>query len=455
MMTELAAGCIRKESRFKDIEKFDKRVPLVSPVMHGDEKDYVNWMFESGRMTTGGENIHELEKEAAEYIGVEYATALSSGTAAIHMAVKLAAEKIYGSSTGISQPDGLGKGGALYGHRVFCSDLAFALSVNPVVYEGGEPVFIDASPVDWCMDPEALEIAFEKYPDVKIVIMTHLYGFPGQIRWIKEICDDHGALLIEDASESLGAAVGGKKTGSFGDYGVLSFDSDKIITGFAGGILLTNDHYNAQKVRSWSSQSAAPWNQHDELGYDYRMSSVIAGIIRSQFRHLEEHIVKKKETYERYQKMFDDGIMLLNPVGEGAEPNYWLSCMTVESSIVFRETRSEREYTYESQHGTAAPMEILDAFEAFNVEGRPIWKPMHMQPVFRNHEQITLDSGRRTYEDFYIDTFFIRGNESAYIFKNGLCLPSDITMTKETQERVVDIIYASFDKRDFGGKVWT
>ena len=442
-MTEPGAECIRREPRFKGIEKFDKKVPLASPSVYGTGMDYMHRLFEPA--AADGE-IHALEKETAEYIGVNYAVALSSETAAIHMAVKLAAEKIYGSASGISTPDGLGKGGALYGRRVFCADMISAGAVYPVIYEGGEPVFVDISPVDWCMDPEVLETAFEKYPDVKIVIMTHLYGFPGQIKRIQEICREHGALLIEDAAESLGACADGKRTGSFGDYGVLSFDSGKIITGLAGGMLLVNDRYSAEKAGKWSGRSgtAAPWNHYDELGYDYRMSSITAGLIRNQLKYLEEHIAKKKAIYERYQKRFDEDLILLNPIGEGTEPNYWISCMTVKSSIAFQETRSEREYTYESQHGTAAPMEILDAFQAFNVEGKTVLKPLHMQPIFCNHEQITLDGGRRTYEQFYMDSFLIRGNESAALFKRGLCLPSDIRMTEEEQERVMDMVYASF-----------
>ena len=443
-MTEPMAECIRREARFKGIERFDKKVPLASPSLLGAGMDDINKLFEPE--AAEGE-IHALEKEIAEYIGVNYAAALSSETAAIHMAVKLAAEKIYGSASGISTPDGLGKGGALYGRRVFCADMISAGAVYPVIYEGGEPIFVDISPVDWCMDPEVLEIAFERYPDVKIVIMTHLYGFPGQIKRIQEICREHGALLIEDAAESLGASVDGKRTGSFGDYGVLSFDSDKIITGLAGGMLLANDRYSAEKAKKWAGRSAAaaPWSHFDELGYDYGMSSITARLIRNQFKYLDEHIAKKRAVYERYQKRFDGDLILMNPIGEGTEPNYWISCMTVESSIAFRETRSEREYTYESQHGTAAPMEILDAFQAVHVEGKPIRKPMHMQPVFRSHEQITLDGGRRTYEQFYMDSFLIRGNESEALFKRGVCLPSDVRMTEEEQERVIDMVYAGFE----------
>ena len=288
---------LREESRFKGIEPFEDRLWLSSPTMHGEELQYITEAYESNWMSTVGENIDRLEEMAAEFIGVKYAVALSCGTAALHLAVKLAAEKIYGSSTGISTPDGLGTGGSLYGKRVFCSDLTFDATVNPIVYEGGEPVFIDASLDDWNMDPEALECAFERYPDVKLVVLVHLYGVPAQIDEIKAICSRHGALLIEDAAESLGAVYKGKQTGSFGDYAVLSFNGNKIITGSSGGMLLVNDRYSAEKARKWSTQSRenAPWYQHEELGYNYRMSNVIAGIVRGQWSHLQEHInVKKK-----------------------------------------------------------------------------------------------------------------------------------------------------------------
>ena len=253
-MTELAAKCMRDEPRFSGLKKFDKKICLSSPTMHGEELEYIKQAYLTNRISTVGENIDRLEDTAAKYAGVQNAVALSCGTAAIHLAVKLAAESLYGSSSGISTPNGLWAGGSLSGKRVFCSDFTFAATVNPVIYEGGEPVFIDVSPDDWNMDPEALEAAFEKYPDVKIVVLVHLYGFPGQIDKIKKICEKHGALLIEDAAESLGAKYKGKPTGSFGDYGVFSFNDNKIITGSSGGMLLTNDRYSAAKARKWSAQ---------------------------------------------------------------------------------------------------------------------------------------------------------------------------------------------------------
>lgn len=387
----------------------------------------------------------------AEYAGVKNVVALSSGTAAVHLAVKLAAEKIYGSSSGISTPDGLGAGGSLFGKRVFCSDFTAAATVNPVIYEGGEPIFIDASPDDCNMDPQALELAFEKYPDVKLVVFAHLYGFPGQVDIIKSICEKHGALLVEDAAESLGAKYKGKPTGSFGDYGIFSFHDNKIITGSSGGALLTSDSYSAYKAKKWSAQGCGttPWEQHEEIGYNYRMSNVIAGIILSQWNHLEGHIAGKKCIYDRYADRLEPLGVELNPYDAGvSEPNYWLSCMYLSENSLCAMTVSDQSYTYEKVHGRTCPMEILEALEAFGAEGRPVWKPMHLQPVYRNCEFISVDGARRSFDGYY-SRMLERVDESSSLFEHGVCLPSDIKMTEEEQEWVIEIIYACFSGREF------
>ncbi len=454
-MTDLAAKCIREEPRFSGIKKFEKKIWLSSPTMHGDELKYVNQAYQTNWMSTVGENIDKLEDTATKHAGVKHAVALSCGTAAIHLAVKLAAEKLYGSGSGISTPNGLGAGGSLYGKRVFCSDLTFAATVNPVVYEGGEPVFIDASPDDWNMDPEALEIAFEKYPDVKLVVFVHLYGFPGRIDKIKKICEKHGALLIEDAAESLGARYKGKPTGSFGDYGVYSFNGNKIITGSSGGMLLTDDPRSAARARKWSTQSreAAPWSQHEELGYNYRMSNVIAGIALGQWKHLEEHIAEKKRIYDRYADWFEPFGVELNPYdADESEPNYWMSCMRLSENSLCAMTRSDLSYTYENAHGKTCPMEVLEALEAFGAQGRPVWKPMHLQPMFRRHEFVSMDGARRSFEGG-CGGMFARADESGSLFEQGVCLPSDIKMTKEEQERIVEIVTACLNAREFVGRM--
>lgn len=454
-MTDLATKCMREEPRFLGLKKFDKKIWLSSPTMHGEELENIKQAYQTNWMSTVGENIDKLEDTAAEYAGVQNAVALSCGTAAIHLAVKLAAERIYGSSSGILTPNGLGTGGSLYRKRVFCSDLTFAATVNPIVYEGGEPVFIDASPDDWNMDPQALEVAFQEYPDVKLVVFAHLYGFPGQVEKIKQICEDHGALLVEDAAESLGAKYQGKPTGSFGDYGIFSFNGNKIITGSSGGMLLTNDGYSAAKARKWSTQSRedAPWYQHEELGYNYRMSNVIAGVVLGQWKYLEKHIVEKKRIYELYVNRLESLGIELNPYdAEKSEPNYWLSCMRIGSNSLCPMTCSEQFYTYDSIHGRTCPMEILEALEAFNVEGRPVWKPMHLQPMYRNHEFISVDGRKRAFGRFY-NGMVERADEGGNLFAQGMCLPSDIKMTVEEQEQVIEIIYACFNGRSLKGRM--
>lgn len=439
--------CFQKDKRFRDIKPFDNKIWLASPTMHGEELEYAKEAYETNWMSTVGENINKLERMAAEYTGVKYALAVSCGTAALHLAVKLAAERIYGSGTGISRPDGLGKGGSLYKKRVFCSDLTFAATVNPVVYEGGEPIFIDASPEDWNMDPQALKVAFENYPDVKIVILTHLYGVPAQVNEIRKICDRHDALLIEDAAESLGAIYKGKQTGSLGDYGVISFNGNKIITGSSGGMLLSNDRYSVEKARKWSTQSRerAPWYQHEEIGYNYRMSNVIAGIVRGQWGYLEKHIEAKRKIYKHYENALKDYGIQMNPYDvENSEPNFWLSCMFIDENYMSEMIRSGDGYIYSQIHGHSCPMEIYDALASFHIESRPIWKPMHMQPIYQNHGFVTVEGCRNCNEFFYMDKIE-PADIGADIFCRGLCLPSDIKMTEKEQDRVIDIILSCFN----------
>ena len=429
------------DPRFSGIKRFEKKLWLSSPTMHGEEQHWVDEAIQTNWVSTVGANINEVEKLMAEYVGVKYAVGLSCGTSALHLATKLAGERLYGQA----RPNA----GTLQGHRVFCSDVTFDASINPVAYENGEAVFIDTEYDTWNMDPKALEKAFEIYPDVKLVVLAHLYGTPGKMEQIKAICDRHGALIVEDAAESLGAKykLNGKwvETGALGDYNAISFNGNKIITGSAGGLFLTNSKEDADKVRKWSTQSreAAPWYQHEEIGYNYRMSNIIAGIIRGQIPYLDEHIDQKRAIWERYREGFKGLPVNMNPIDfENSVPNYWLSCMILDEDAMAPMVRGEQDYLYKSEPGKSSPHEILDAIAAFNAEGRPIWKPMHMQPIYRTNAFVTVEGNGRGRTNAYISGSGI--DVGADIFRRGLCLPSDNKMTPEQQDRIIEIIHRCF-----------
>jgi dTDP-4-amino-4,6-dideoxygalactose transaminase len=412
--------------------------------MHGEEIKYITEAYETNWMSTVGANINEVEKQIAAYVGCKDAVALSAGTAALHMAVKLAGEALYGKNQ-------TGKG-ALCDHKVFCSDMTFDATVNPVVYEGGEPVFIDTEYDTWNMDPVALEKAFELYPEVKLVVLVHLYGTPAKVDEIKAICDKHGAVIVEDAAESLGATYKGRETGTFGNYNAISFNGNKIITGSAGGMFLTESKEDADKVRKWSTQARenAPWYQHEELGYNYRMSNVIAGVIRGQIPHLPEHIAQKKAIYMRYKEAFQDLPVTMNPYDESnSEPNFWLSCLLIHKEAMCRQVRSEGETLYIEETGKSCPTEILETLAKYNAEGRPIWKPMHMQPIYRMNGFVTREGNGRAKTNAYITGGAVGKDGKPLdvgmdIFERGLCLPSDNKMTVEQQDRVIEIVRGCF-----------
>lgn len=420
----------------KDKEKsftgFQNKIWLSSPTMHGPELEYIREAYDTNWMSTVGANINAAEKLACEKTGCKYAVALSCGTAALHMAVKLA---------GVKQGD-----------RVFCSDMTFDATVNPVVYEGGIPVFIDTEYDTWNMDPVALEKAFALYPDVKVVVIAHLYGTPGKVDELKAVCDKHDAIIIEDAAESLGASYKGVQTGTFGTYNAISFNGNKIITGSSGGMLLTDDKDTADKVRKWSTQSRenAPWYQHEELGYNYRMSNVIAGVVRGQFPYLEEHIAQKKAIYERYREGFRDLPVMMNPYDkENSEPNFWLSCMLIKPDAMCRQVRGEQEALYLTEPGKSCPTEILETLMKYNAEGRPIWKPMHMQPIYRMNGFVTREGNGRAKTNAYISGGSLGKDGKPLdvgmdIFQRGLCLPSDNKMTAEDQEKIIEIVKECF-----------
>ena len=408
-----------------ELKKFEKRVYLSSPTMHPESFEYMKEAYDTNWMSTVGANINEVERITCEKIGCKHAVALSAGTAALHLAVKLA--------------------GVKPGDKVFCTDMTFGATVNPVVYEGATPVFIDTEYDTWNMDPVALEKAFELYPEVKVVIMVHLYGVPAKVDEIKAICDKHGAIIIEDAAESMGATYKGVQTGTFGTYNAISFNGNKIITGSAGGMLLTDDEEAANKARKWSTQARenAPWYQHEEVGYNYRMSNVIAGVVRGQYPYLEEHIAQKKAIYMRYKEGFKDLPIVMNPYDESImEPNFWLSCMIINKEAMCKQVRSDDTALYIKEDGKTCPTEILEKLAALNAEGRPIWKPMHMQPMYRMHEFVTRNGSGRAKTNAYI----AGGCEDvgADIFERGLCLPSDNKMTAEEQDIVIEIIKSCF-----------
>lgn len=390
---------------------FEQKIWLSSPTMHGEELQYMKEAYDTNWMSTVGKNINETERLAAEAVGVKYGVALASGTAALHLCLKLA--------------------GVNPGDRVFASDMTFSATVNPIVYEHACPIFIDSERDTWNMDPEALEKAFRLYPGTRFVMAANLYGTPAKLDELRAVCDRHHAILIEDAAESFGAAYKGVQTGSFGTYNAISFNGNKIITGSAGGMLLTDDKDAADRARKWSTQSrdSAPWYQHSELGYNYRMSNVVAGVVRGQFPHLQEHIAQKKAIYERYREQLAGLPVSMNPHLDCSEPNYWLSCLLINTGAMCRQIRDDFTASYEPAPGKSCPTEILEAIAAINAEGRPIWKPMHMQPVFEGRPFVCLN------EDVGAD-----------IFRRGLCLPSDNKMRMEDVDRICAVIRSCFEK---------
>ena len=415
------------------IRPFEKKVWLSSPTMHGEELEFVREAIESNWVSTVGANITALEEMTARTCGVRYAVALSSGTAALHMCMKLAGERV---------SPGAAPGQALRGQKVFCSDMTFDASVNPVLYEDGVPVFIDTEEKTWNMDPEALEKAFCLYPDVRVVVLAHLYGVPARMDEILEICERHGAVIVEDAAEAMGASLKGKKAGSFGTFNAVSFNGNKIVTGSSGGMFLTDSLSDAEKVRKWSTQSreAAPWYQHEELGYNYRMSNIVAGIARGNMLHLEEHMAQKKAVYERYKEGFKDLPAVMNPLH--GEPNYWLSCLLIDKEAMCPQVRGEKKALYVPEKGKSCPTQILEALSSYNAEGRPLWKPMHLQPIYRTHPFVTAEGNGRARTNAYIEGG-VR-DVGADLFERGLCLPSDNKMTPDQQETIIEIVKSCF-----------
>lgn len=392
------------------MKKLQNRLLLSSPTMHSEEIEYINEAFERNWIAPLGFNCDGFENEMTSYLDSDncYALATVSGTSAIHLSLKLA--------------------GVRAGDKILCSDLTFAATVNPVFYEKCIPILIDSESDTWNMCPEALEEGFRRHPEARVVIMAHLYGIPGKIDIIREVCNKHGAILIEDAAEALGSEYKGKKCGTFGDYNALSFNGNKIITTSGGGMLITKNVDSREKALFWSTQARekAPWYQHEEYGYNYRMSNVVAGIGRGQLQHLEEHKEKKEIIYHRYEKGFSGIPVKMNPYLEDTSPNFWLSCMTIDKNYLSEHTRSVNMFSYKHEDGKTCPDEIACRLNEYNIETRPIWKPMHMQPLYKEYEFISTGVG----ED---------------IFDRGICLPSDIKMSRTEQDVVVNVIRDLFN----------
>lgn len=379
------------------LNRFKEKVWLSSPYIHGEEQTYINEAFLTNWVSSVGENLNQLEQGICQYVGCKSSVALSAGTAGLHLAVKLA---------GVKQGD-----------IVLCSDMTFAATVNPVSYENGIQVFIDSERESWNMNPEALEIGLKKYAGkVKAVIVANLYGTPAKLDEIVDLCNKYDVTLIEDAAESLSATYKGRQTGTFGKYNVISFNGNKIITTSGGGMLLSNNEDAIKKARFWSTQArdSAPWYQHSEIGYNYRMSNILAGIGRGQLLHLNEHKAMKKAIYERYKEAFKNLPIEMNPHPAYTDPNYWLSCFTIDKKLV--------------SSNKVTPDRVRLTLEKYNIESRPIWKPMHLQPVYEDRDYIQMNG-----DDVGTD-----------IYTRGLCLPSDLNMTSKIQDQVIEIIKTCF-----------
>lgn len=442
-MQEDQARQIKNQPRFGGIFEngggFDKRVRLTSHLYD----DCLEQYQEAVGNNLNGSVIKKLETRVSQYIGAPYAIAMNSGTSAMHMAYKLAARKVYGADT-------------LKGKRVFCSDMCPIEQAMPILYENGIPVFIDVDDITYNMDPECLKKAFDIYPDTKIVAMNHVYGFPGQISEVKRICEEHEAILIENASESFGARVDDKLTGSLGDISVLDFGQDKIITGGLGGMLLTNVYSDAEVVRTWINMSRRnlPWNHTDAIGYDYRMNDLSAAMILGQLDHIDEIIAAKKKVYETYVENINEDLAYLIRTAEDIEPNYWMPFMMCDSNIDAVEARSQYDYSYKDIHGTSSPMEIVDAFDAFGADAAPVYMPMSEQPVFKGCELITIDEILEAGVPYNAAKSLFLSGTGRDASRTCLCLPSDLEMTSDEQMKVIEIVHSCFSKADIDRKAF-
>lgn len=451
-LTEYELAKIRKEKRFENLAVPDRKIPLNKRTVYDGWRESVETALQGER----GEARHDLEEQAAEYIGREYAVALDSPAAALTMALKFAAAELYHSHSGISTPYGMGKGGCLYGKRVFCQDMMRPEMAAAVVQEGGEPVFIDNDGWTWNMDPEVLERAFRIYPDVKIVIVSSTNGVPAVLKDILELCAKNGAFLIEDASDALGSSYGNQKCGYVGTFSITGFREDGLLYG-KGGLLLCDDYFFKHKVEEWVYQSGDMSDGHTdgELPYDCGMTDYAAAFLSSQLAHIDEEIGKRKVIFDRYKAMLGESVLMMQPTGKDGKPNYQRMAARIDSGAMYYSVEMGSDGpVFEDVHGETCPQEICGCLRAFGIEASRVIKPLHLMPLYRNHPFICAEGEARWNRESYGD-MMIPADDGAAVYRSAVCIPADTDMTEEEQKTAVDIIERCFYMRDKSYHVWT
>ena len=450
-LSEYELANIRKEKRFENYIPPERRIPLTKRAV------YDGWQEKAEAAVRGekGEARHDLEEQVAEYVDREYAVAVDSPAAALQMALKFCAAELYHSYSGISTPLGMGRGGCLYGKRVFCQDLMRPEMAAAIVQEGGEPVFIDNDGWTWNMDPETLERAFRIYPDVKIVVVSNTNGVPGSLKEIIELCAKNGAFLIEDASDALGSSYGNKKTGYVGTFSITGFREDGLLYG-KGGLLLFDDYFFRHRLEEWVYQAGDVRDNHmnEELPYDYGMTDYTAAFLSSQFAHLDEEIGKRKVIYDRYKKMLDGSVLFLQEHGEDGTPNYHRIAARLDCNAIYYSAEIGPDgCVFEDVHGQTCPQELCTRLQAFGIEASRMMKPLHMMPIYRNHSFICAEGDARYNKESY-GHMEIPADDGAAVYQSSFCLPADTDMTEDEQKKIVDVIERCFYMRNRNYHVW-
>ena len=450
-LSEYELANIRKEKRFENYIPPERRIPLTKRAV------YDGWQEKAEAAVRGekGEARHDLEEQVAEYVDREYAVAVDSPAAALQMALKFCAAELYHSYSGISTPLGMGRGGCLYGKRVFCQDLMRPEMAAAIVQEGGEPVFIDNDGWTWNMDPETLERAFRIYPDVKIVVVSNTNGVPGSLKEIIELCAKNGAFLIEDASDALGLSYGNKKTGYVGTFSITGFREDGVLYG-KGGLLLFDDYFFRHRLEEWVYQAGDVRDNHmnEELPYDYGMTDYTAAFLSSQFAHLDEEIGKRKVIYDRYKKMLDGSVLFLQEHGEDGTPNYHRIAARLDCNAIYYSAEIGPDgCVFEDVHGQTCPQELCTRLQAFGIEASRMMKPLHMMPIYRNHSFICAEGDARYNKESY-GHMEIPADDGAAVYQSSFCLPADTDMTEDEQKKIVDVIERCFYMRNRNYHVW-